>query len=176
MLANLRPRPHPAPSVRSLTWDPYHRAQQKKALVQFPTSRSIAAGSRMQTVSPRPKRSNQEELGMQRMRKAKKPPTPAKSRKAQKPRSREAKKPKSQEAKKPRSQEAKKPRSQEAKKPRSQKRKEFQKKTIKNPKIDTPPNPISLSEGRQTWPSSRQDVMVKAQTANLLRFRPHIQS
>ena len=56
----------------------------------------------------------EEELGMQRMRKAK-------SRKDQKPRSREAKKkkPNSQEAKKPRSQKAKKLRSQEAKKPKA---------------------------------------------------------
>ena len=79
----------------------------------------------------------EEELGMQRMQKAKakKPKIAQKlrsqkakkprSRKAKKPKSQKAKKPKSQEAKKPRSQEAKakKPKSQEAKKPRSQKQK-----------------------------------------------------
>ena len=62
----------------------------------------------------------EEELGMQRMRKAKakKPPKAAQTNK--KPKSPEAEKPKSQEAKKPRSRKAKKPKCKEAKKPKSQ--------------------------------------------------------
>ena len=88
----------------------------------------------------------EEELGMQRMlkAKAKKPKSPAekpRSQEAKKPRSQEAKKPKSQEAKKPRSQEAKKPRSQKAKKPRSQEAKKprsQKRKRKKDPKINTP--------------------------------------
>ena len=76
----------------------------------------------------------EEELGMQRMRKAEKPRSPEaekpRSRKAKKPRSPEAEKPRSQEAKKPKSQEAKKPSSQEAKKPRSQEAKKPKAKKI----------------------------------------------